>query len=186
LRDDLMILYEIRNTINDKVYVGITRTSLNMRYRGHKYSSKSEMTPLYCAIRKYGIDKFKMEPIGFYENTKDLEEAEYNKIAEYRLQGIELYNTLDGGASYFPIKDLDEWKTKLSIARQGRTPALGMKHSENNKKLFSICGKARWDKYGRYPNDVINLSFKEATEKYGISRTHYYRLKKLATTNDGS
>jgi len=181
-----MILYEIRNTINDKVYVGITRTSLDQRYRSHKYSSKSVMTPLCCAIRKHGINNFKMEPIGFYENTKDLEKAEFNKIAEYRKQGVELYNILDGGASYFPIKDREEWKNKLCIARKGRTPSLGMKHSEDNKKIFSECGKARWDKYGRYPDDAITFSFREANKKYGISRTHYYRLKKLATNNEGS
>lgn len=181
-----MILYEIRNSINDKVYVGITRTSLDQRYRSHKYSSKSVHTPLYCAIRKHGIENFIMTPIELFDNTKDLEEAEFNKIAEYRMQGILLYNILDGGASYFPIKDMESHKAVLREKRKGRKPALGMKHSDENKKLFSKCGKARWDKYGRYPKDCIQLSANQAKEKYGISHTHYYRLKKLAVNNDNS
>jgi len=54
-----------------------------------------------------------------------------------------------------------------------------MKHTEENKKFFGECGRLRWDKYGRYPAEVTAMSFKEANEKYGISKTHYYRMRRL-------
>jgi hypothetical protein len=71
----------------------------------------------------------------------------------------------------------------LSQARQGRTPALGMKHSDENKRYFSECSKRREPKY---PKQVTEIPFKEASEKYGISKTHYYRLLKRAGLNETS
>ena len=181
-----MKLYEIKNSIDDKVYVGITRNTLVARYRSHKHSAKSVKTPLYCAMRKHGFDKFRIELVEEFESIKEMEDAEFNRIAKHRLDGVYLYNVLDGGASYFPIKDWEAHKAKLREKRKGRKPALGMKHSDENKKLFSMHGKARWDKYGRYPDDVLNYPFKDSNLRFGISKTHYYRLKKLAGNNEPS
>ncbi len=180
-----MKLYEIRNSINDAVYVGITRTSLEARYRAHKHSAKrGVVTPLYSLIRKYGFENFRIVLISEFQHETDLLAAEKALIQAYRISGSRCLNILDGGESYFPIKDWEAQKAKLRKARAGRKPALGMKHSDENKKLFSECGKRRWDMYGRYPSNVTDLSFKDAKVKYGISKTHYYRLKKLAKPNE--
>lgn len=173
-----MKLYEIRNSENDAVYVGVTRNTLANRYRSHKHSSKTAHTPLYCAMRKYGFDKFSIELVYEFETEDEMLKAEKDRIAFYRQIGIKCYNILDGGESYFPIKNWESYRAVLREKRKGRKPALGMKHTDENKKLFSECGKARWDKYGRYPDEIILLSFKDAKEKYGISKTHYYRLAK--------
>lgn len=173
-----MKLYEIRNSENDAVYVGITRNSLVRRMASHRFSAKSKHTPLYCAMRKHGFDKFRIELIYEFEIESEMLKAEKDRIAFYRNIGVKCYNVLDGGESYFPIKDWEAHKAILREKRKGRQPALGMKHTDENKKKFSEFGKARWDKYGRYPEDIILLSFKDAKEKYGISRTHYYRLAK--------
>ena len=180
-----MILYEIRNDINNKVYVGITRrNTLKARWACHKHSAKSNTdTPLYRAMRKYGIDQFYIKEIKRLATEQELLLAEKDLIAFYRQQS-NCYNILDGGESYFPITDKEAWKNKLKEKRKGKKPALGMKHTEENKKLFSLCGKARWDKYGRYPDNVTDLGFTKANKKYGISKTHYYRLKKLARSSD--
>lgn len=180
-----MRLYEIRNSVNDAVYVGITRNSLERRMRSHKHSCKrGDMTPLYCMMRKYGFDKFEILLISVFQFEEDLLNAEKSLIKAYRDVGKQCLNILDGGESYFPIKDWEEHKAKLRKARAGRKPALGMKHSEVNKKKFSESGKKRWDIYGRYPDDVLNYGFTEANQIFGISKTHYYRLRKLAQNNE--
>lgn len=178
-----MKLYEIRNSINDSVYVGITRNSLAARFRSHKYSSKTVKTPLYDSIRSKGFDKFRIELISEFEIEQDMLDAEKALIKKYRDSKVKCYNVLDGGDPYFPVKDMEAHKIKLREKRKGRKPALGMKHTIENKKLFSVCGKARWDKYGRYPEDIITFSFKDAKSKYGISKTHYYRLVKVNALN---
>lgn len=180
-----MRLYEIRNSINDAVYVGITRNSLEQRFRSHKHAVKrGDMTPLYCMMRKYGFDKFEILLVSCFQFEADLLNAEKSLIKAYRDAGKKCLNVLDGGESYFPIKDWEEWKNKLKEGRKGRKPALGMKHSEENKKTFSECGKRRWDIYGRYPGEVVQFGFTEANKLFGISKTHYYRLRKLAQNNE--
>ena len=180
-----MKLYEITNSCNNAVYVGITRSTLASRYRAHKSSAKrGVMTPLYCTIRKYGFENFKITLISEFQHEADLLQAERELIKAYRESATPCLNVLDGGEAYFPIKDWELHKAKLRKARAGRKPALGMKHTEENKQVFSLAGKLRWDIYGRYPADVVDYSFKEAHAKFEISKTHYYRLKKQAENND--
>ena len=180
-----MYLYEIRNTVNKSVYVGITRNKVSIRWSAHKSAAKRGVKSiLYDAMRSLGVDNFYITLVKSFDNEDDLLDAEKELINHHRSSDEKCYNILDGGEGYFPIKDWDAQRAKLKIARAGRKPALGMKHSDENKIKFGVFGKMRWDLYGRYPKDVIQLSFKEASIKHGISKTHYYRLRKLAETND--
>ena len=182
-----MKLYEILNTVTDSVYVGITRNTLDARWRGHKHCAKrGTKTPLYDSMRSKGIDKFYIKLVKEFESEQEMLNSEKELISYYRSVGRKCYNILDGGESYFYVKDKDAWIKHLKDKRKGRRPALGMKHTEDNKKKFGEFGKMRWDIYGRYPDDVINYSFKDAKDKYGISKTHYYRLRKLGGSNESS
>ena len=52
-------LYEIRNVKNSKIYIGITVSPLDARWRGHLAATRKGLSaPLYRAIRKYGADSF--------------------------------------------------------------------------------------------------------------------------------
>lgn len=180
-----MYLYEIRNTVNKAVYVGITRNTLRQRWSCHKSSARRGVKSiLYDAIRSFGIDKFYIVEVEQFNTEDQLLQAEKDLIKFHREFSEKCYNILDGGENYFPIHDWEAHKAKLRKARAGRKPALGMKHTEENKKRFGEFGKMRWDLYGRYPEDVVSFSFKEASSKFGISKTHYYRLRKLAEAND--
>lgn len=182
-----MYLYEIRNTVNKSVYVGITRSSVEQRFRSHKHSAKcGTKTILYDAIRSFGFDKFSIHTIKEFDNESELLQAEKDLITYHRESPEKCYNILDGGAGYFPIKDWEAHKVKLKKARVGRKPALGMKHTEENKKKFGEFGKLRWDIHGRYPDEVLNYKFSESNKRFGISKTHYYRLLKLASPAETS
>lgn len=155
-----MYLYEIRNKINNAVYVGITRSHISSRWRAHKSASKRGVKSiLYDAMRSLGFENFYITVVSEFDNEGDLLQAERDLIKFHREHSEKCYNILDGGEAYFPIKNWDVHKAKLRIARRGRKPALGMKHTEENKKKFGEFGKLRWDKYGRYPDTVVNLSF---------------------------
>ena len=59
-------IYKITNTVNGKVYVGNTSRSIEKRWHEHCSDAKrdrSKHRPLYAAINKYGIEKFKIEAI---------------------------------------------------------------------------------------------------------------------------
>lgn len=183
-----MYLYKILNTVSGSVYIGITRTTIYQRYAAHKSSAKRGVkTPLYDAMRSYGIDKFIISVIAEYTTDEDLLFAEKSTIAMLRESGIHVYNILDGGESYFPIKDKEDWKRKLSKARQGRTPAKGMKHTEENKAYFANVANEYWKENKVYPDDlietIINMRCVDAMREYGISKTHFYRLRKGSRTD---
>lgn len=178
-----MYLYEIRNIRNQKIYVGITRTSLQRRWASHKYAYTKYKTPLYDAMKSFGFDCFTIDVVTKFESEEDLLEAERELVLYYKHLGLS-YNVLDGGESYFPIKDKEDWKRKLSLARAGAKPALGMKHSEVNKKKFSELSQTYWSTQEVYSESILKLSFKEAHKQHGISRTHYYRLRKRIKDND--
>lgn len=183
----MYILYIISNNKSDSLYIGMTSQGVVKRWSAHKHAAKSgKKSKLYDAIREYGEEVFNIVEIAFYENKEDCCKAEINTIRVYRDLGINLYNLANGGEGGYVISahSRDEWRAKLSKARQGRKPALGMKHTEETKKLCGEYGKKRWDKYGRYPSEVVNHPFKDAKAKFNISKTHYYRLLKRAKSND--
>lgn len=181
-----MYLYKIVNTLNNNVYIGITRTLIRDRWKAHVWSARNNIkSALYDAMRSYGIENFTIEVIKQFDNEQDLLQAEKDTIKYYRQLLGKTYNILDGGESYFPIKDKEAWKIKLKEKRVDRKPALGMKHTDDNKKKFSDVSKAYWSTQTTFNEDEIaKLSFKEAHKTFGISKTHYYRLRNRVRDND--
>lgn len=209
--------YLITNNVNFKVYVGIT-TNLKERWSRHKSIARNlsaSTSPLYNAMRKYGVDNFSFQELAKFTSKADCERFEIDTIARFRNEGITNYNLHDGGTFGFAMtpdspkwetwkenlrlakvhfKDNPEafaaWKARLIAARKGRTPALGMKHTDENKQLASKVSNEYWDSQNPYTRDlekvaaILALSHKEAKQQFGISTTHYYRLKKRFTTND--
>jgi group I intron endonuclease len=176
-------VYKLTNKFNQKYYIGFTN-NLDKRMASHKWSAKSgRKGKFYNSVRKYGFNSFDLDVV-FESESKD--DALTREIELINLEDSLCLNLSLGGEGGFvvPEEQIEAWKDKLSVKRKGRKPALGMKHTDNNKKLFGEFGKLRWDTYGRYPKEVLDYSFKESSKMFGISKTHYYRLLKQAKTND--
>jgi hypothetical protein len=59
-----------------------------------------------------------------------------------------------------------------------------MKHSEENKKLFSEVSNKYWNSQDTYnSNEILKYGFTKANKIFGISKTHYYRLRKKINKN---
>ena len=176
-------LYYLQSLDTPKYYIGIT-SNMRLRMNSHRHAARTgKKSPLYSAMRKYD---FYMVQMGEYHSFEEVAEAEKSAISFARQLGKPILNLADGGDGCYVVPEhlKDAWRAKLSIARKGRKPALGMKHTDETKKLCGEYGKLRWDIHGRYPEEVITYSFKEAKEKFSISKTHYYRLLKRAKSND--
>ena len=83
-------IYIIRNTLNSKVYIGQTRTSIKQRWAEHLRHSKHGIYPINKAMKKYGVDKFYIETLEICPVEK-LDEREIFYIALY-----ESYNKSKG------------------------------------------------------------------------------------------
>lgn len=69
-------VYQITNDINNKIYIGATKRSLKRRFIEHckdAFYSRNNNRPLYVAMRKYGVDHFKIELIEETDFPKERE-----------------------------------------------------------------------------------------------------------------
>lgn len=167
-------------------YIGITKNNLTVRLTQHKSSAnRGTNSPLYDCMRKY--NNFTIILRDEYTIHKECCDREIELIAKAKELDHNILNLAKGGEGGFvvPKGKIGAWKTKLVAKRAGRKPALGMQHTKENKQLFSQVSKKYWETQKTYDSkQIASLSFKEAKEKYGISKTHYYRLKKRLLNND--
>lgn len=168
-------VYKIVNKVNGKYYIGMTKQTLIKRFSQHKQNAKiGKNTYLYNAIRKYGNDNFEIELLLECSNKEECCVLEI----EYISKNKNGYNLAPGGEGGFVVQDIESWKCKLKESRKDKTPFLGKTHSEETKKKCSEVSKLYWDSQQTYNwEDIKEYSYKEAKEKFGISTTHYYRLK---------
>jgi hypothetical protein len=171
-----MYLYVISSLNSNKFYIGITK-NISRRKAAHKWASKNRKSKLYNWMNNH--PDWDIEVACRYDSLEELNSDEIFWIQFGRDNNWPLLNLADGGDGGFNIVDIISWREKLKESRKGRKPAEGMRHTEENKKLFSEVSKKYWNSQDTYTKELVcSLSFKLAKEKYHISKTHYYRLKR--------
>ena len=79
-----MIIYYIKNKLNNKMYIGQTIRTLQQRINGHLQCVKRGVKrKLYNAIRKYGWDSFEYDIICSCESIQELNQKETENIIKY-------------------------------------------------------------------------------------------------------
>lgn len=136
------IVYETINEINGKKYIGCHATdNLEDGYLGSGNLLKE-------AIKKYGADNFKRNILYEVNTPEEMFSLEASLVTEEFVKDSNNYNLVPGGFGGFKVQDVEDWKRKLKISRTGKTPALGLKHTEETKKKLSDInrGKTPWNK----------------------------------------
>ena len=82
------IIYIIKNTINEIVYIGQTNRTLEIRWKEYLRHYKRGDQAIYAAMRKYGIENFFVEKI---------EECEEDRLDEREIYWIQKYNSFNNG-----------------------------------------------------------------------------------------
>ena len=136
----LCIIYLLKNTINNKVYVGQTWNSLEERWASGYGYIKSKY--LYNAICDYGDDKFYYEILTLCSTQEMADYWEDFFIKKFdsinRSKGFNLRN---GGAHG---KFSEESRKKMSEKLKGNKYSLGYKHTEESKKKMSESQKGKF------------------------------------------
>lgn len=125
-------VYQHKNKINEKIYIGITMQEPNKRWglNGVNYKSSPHF---FAAIQKYGWDNFEHN-ILFTNLTKE-------EACKKEQELIEFYNSMDrnfgynstsGGETFIMNK---ETKEKISQALKGNKNGLGKSCTEEKKKI---------------------------------------------------
>jgi group I intron endonuclease len=72
----LAYIYQIKNKINDKIYIGKTQFDIEKRFKEHcrdAFKDRCEKRPLYAAMQKYGIENFEISILEETDNPEDRE-----------------------------------------------------------------------------------------------------------------
>lgn len=77
------LIYIIKNSQNDKVYIGQTTQTLQGRWDDHRIKSQTYKNNLYAAIREIGLENFFIEEIENNINKEDLNDRESYWILYY-------------------------------------------------------------------------------------------------------
>lgn len=106
------VIYRITNTINNKVYIGLTTQGLEQRKREHfsRLNSGNRNHKIYQALNKYGKDNFIFEVIFCCFDKKDL--PFYEKLF------IEIYNSYNKGYNMSLGGETVSEETKLKLSKK--------------------------------------------------------------------
>lgn len=112
-------IYIIKNSINNKVYIGQTWKSIKRRFQVHKQNSTyGHCIKLRRAMKKYGQDKFNIELLTFCHTQKIADYWETYFIHKYNSikNG---YNILEFANNRKGVKHSLKTKNKMSKSRKG-------------------------------------------------------------------
>jgi group I intron endonuclease len=145
-------IYEIKNNINNKTYIGQRKCPANKIPETDIYYMGSG-TLLKRAKQKYGLENFSKKIIAIVETQENADILEKVFIALYRAEGKAEYNIADGGQIIFSGENARIVYDKISKAHKGKNLS-----DEHKKKISeSSYGKHFKDKECR---DKISLKNK--------------------------
>lgn len=83
-------IYKITNRVNNKVYIGQTRFTVEHRFKQHlkNFNIEHRKQPLYYAFAKYGVENF---------NVETIEECPIDKLDEREIFWIAKYDSFKNG-----------------------------------------------------------------------------------------
>ena len=185
-------VYIVKNTINTKVYIGETLSSLKRRLKQHFWGAFNKNHECYnChffrAIRKHGKDVFYIELL---EEVRLSDKKEVKKkIQELEIEYIKKYDSFvngynsDTGGNGGKIYS-DESKLKMSLAKKNDPKAL--------QRLRDVCKPkvCPMDVYDYYTGEFLCSfnSIKEFADKFNIDESHCVSVckdkSKYATINN--
>jgi group I intron endonuclease len=150
-----MIIYKVTNLINGKIYIGITKKTLNNRKSNHLSNAKLKKCNMvfHAAIRKYGSDNFKWETIDRCLFTESLIVLEKHYIELYKSKVPNGYNMTDGGEGHCGYKPTCETRLRLSSVHKNKQCGV-------NNPMF---GKHSWNYGKHYSEDVIKKMVERST-----------------------
>ena len=158
-RDTMGYIYMIKNKLNGKLYIGQTRrTVVQIRWRQHKTRMEHSRTPLYNALRKYGLDNFEFKIVCIcFDCDLDRFEVQYIKRLDTLITGNG-YNIQEGGnsrawsieareaqsARKIGTKHTLEARKRMSQARLGNKNTLGHTLTEEHKEKLRRNAGRHW------------------------------------------
>lgn len=156
-------IYVIRNTCNDKVYVGQTVRDVTKRFEQHKRDARNKKIPsskLHSAMRKYGADRFYIEILEKNVPDELLDELEISYIALFDSCNHG-YNITAGGhgrsAPHIVYRDRVLEYAQNGYSNKEIAKMLNLKHSTVHYILYEMGYRQRISPLS-YDADILRLT----------------------------
>jgi group I intron endonuclease len=149
----LFCVYKISNSINNKVYIGITVKGLQRRWNQHVHDSRRHpRLAVHRAMAKYDIESFIIEVQEICPDVETMQQRELYWISFYNSVLPNGYNSTSGGEWQDKRSFSDEHRRKLQEnGRRGMTPEM--------RKRLGAMAKERWAD-PEYRDYMIQLAHK--------------------------
>ena len=140
-------IYKVTNLINDKVYIGQSK-NIRKRFKSHHtidYNNKQNCcynTKFYQALRKYGLENFKVDVLELTNEELDKKEIQYIKQYDSFKNG---YNSTEGGQHWSENIHSKETEEKRRLTREKNQSLM----SENHPRA-KLTNQQVWDIRQRY------------------------------------
>ena len=175
-------IYIIRNKINNKVYIGQTTQTINVRFTNHKMASRTgEDTKFYRAMRKYGEDNFYPEQLEKVE-VKDLNDRERYWIKYYDSYYNGYNSTLGGDQpyriNYDKVKEL--WDSGMYVTQIAKI--MGHDNGAISRILKQMCGITEKEIKDRGLKTNRSLTNEQVQQEWDNGLTPYQIHQKLGST----
>jgi group I intron endonuclease len=153
---DTYKIYKITNNITGKLYIGLTKRDLKIRFRQHCYVNKCAY--LFRAIKKYGPQNFSINELTRVNSLGEAQKQESRYIIELNTLCPNGYNlTIEDSKREF----CSETKNKMSVSQQGN------KNKLNKIGFIGVAKNAKADSFRatiRKNKKPFVKSFKTAQE----------------------
>lgn len=181
-------IYKITNNQNNKIYIGKTQRTINIRWKEHKKDcfNKEKDNKLYRAMRKYGVENFTIEQLEIVPDYK-LSDKEKLYIQKYNSYYSGYNSTFGGdGESKVDFSMIEKlYKNDLSCLQiskiTGHTPKTisnllkGHGYKVKHASTYKSTGKKVIFEHNVYH------SYSELA-RYLINNIDYYHNKNLNAT----
>jgi len=167
-----LIIYKLKNKINDKIYIGQTIKKLSERISGHIKSN----SPIGRAIRKYGLESFDISIVDIAEDKNTLNEKEKYWIKFYDSKVPNGYNLASGGdggdlSKFITYKPrTEETKNKIRSKLIGSHPS--------KETIDKLKGRAPWNKGKKLSTEHITKLSISHKGKVSNNKDKKYPYKK--------
>ena len=167
-------IYELKNNINNKIYIGQTIRSLCDRINEYKRDLKfNKLNNQYLlrAFKKYGWENFSFTIIDTAETIEELNEKEIHYITLYKSNNRNFgYNIESGGKNSVPSS---ETILKMSEAH------IGIKQSKKwIENRVAKAGSEDAKKYGKLKTDEEKSYLSKNSPKYWRGKTRDEETKR--------
>ncbi len=179
-------VYKTTNLINDKIYIGVHKTSdLNDNYLGSGVW-------LINAIKKYGKENFKKEILFVFNNEDEMFKKEKEIVNESFIKDKNNYNLTCGGfgswshidssgennpnyGNHEPLSE--EHKRKIGLGVKGEKNGMfGKTHNKKTREFLSKINSISWSE--KFDSETVDKMKKSTSKRFkGIPKSEEQKKK---------